>query len=54
MLGASILDCRGSGHHIVAFEKDSDIFNAYLKSMGDLAPLHSIRQLPPRDLDKPP
>ena len=54
MLGASILACRGSGHHIVALEKDSDICNAHLKSMEDPAPSHSTPRLPPLDLDEPP
>ena len=54
MSGASILACRGSGHHIVAPKKDSDIFNAHLKSMGDPAPLRSTPQIPPLDLDEPP
>ena len=54
MSGASILACRGSGRHIVALEKDSNIFNAHLKSMEDLAPLRSIPPLMPADLDEPP
>ena len=54
MSGASILACHGSGRHIVALEKDSDIFNAHLKSMGDPALLHSTPQLVPTNLDEPP
>ena len=54
MLGAFILAYRGSGRHIVALEKDSDIFNAHLKSMGDPAPLRSTPRIPPPDLDEPP
>ena len=53
MSGASILACRGSGRHIVALEKDFDIFNAHLKSMGDPAPSHSTLRLAPADLDEP-
>ena len=54
MSGASILACHGSGCHIVTLEKDSDIFNAHLKSMGDPALSRSIPQLAPIDLDEPP
>ena len=54
MSGASILACRGSGRLIVALEKDSDIFNVHLKSMGDLVPLSSTPRIPPPDLDEPP
>ena len=54
MSGASILVCRGSGHHIVALEKDFDIFNAHLKAMEDLAPLRSTPRILPLDLDEPP
>ena len=54
MSGASILVCRGCGRHIVALEKDSDIFNAHLKSMGDPAPSCSTLRHPPLDLDEPP
>ena len=52
MSGGSILACRGSGRHIVVLKKDSDIFNAHLKSMGDLAPSRSTPRLPPLDLNE--
>ena len=54
MSSVSILACRGSGCLIVALEKDSDIFNNHMKSMGDLAPLRSTPQLALADLDEPP
>ena len=54
MSSASILACHRSGYHIVALEKDSDIFNVHLKSMGDPTPLRSTPRLAPTDLDEPP
>ena len=45
--------CCGCGRHIVALEKDSDIFNVHLKSMGDPAPSHSTPWLVPMNLDEP-
>ena len=54
MSGTSILACCGSGYHIVALMKDSDIFNAHLKSMGDPVPSRSTPHISPSALDEPP
>ena len=43
--GASIHACRRSGRHLVAFEKDSAIFDAILAPLCDSLPpaiLHSL------------
>ena len=39
LLGATIHACRSSGRHIVALERDADIFNKVLMPMRDLEPL---------------
>ena len=39
LLGATIHACRSSGRHIVALERDVDIFKEVLMPMRDLEPL---------------
>ena len=39
LLGAAIHACRSSGRHIVALERDADIFNEVLMPMQDPEPL---------------
>ena len=39
LLGATIHACRSSGRHIVALERDADIFNEVLMPMQDPEPL---------------
>ena len=39
LLGATIHACRSSGRHIVALERDVDIFNDVLMPMRDPKPL---------------
>ena len=42
---ASIHACRRSGQHLIAFEKDSAIFDAILAPMCDLLPLPIVHDL---------
>jgi len=46
--GASIHACRRSGRHLVAFERDSAIFNAILAPLSDSLPppiVHGLQSL---------
>ena len=45
LLGATIHACCSSGRHIVALERDADIFKEVLMPMQDLEPL-SARSTP--------
>ena len=55
LLGATIHACRSSGHHIVALERDADIFKEVLMHIRDPEPLPACST--PRDrasiLDEP-
>ena len=58
LLGATIHACCSSGRHIVALERDADIFNKVLMPMQDPEPLparstpHARAPLPEEPLQK--
>ncbi len=44
--GASIIACRGTGRHVVALEKDRNIFELLLKPMKKEPPVLTATQAP--------
>ena len=46
MAGASITACRGTGRHIIALEKDENIFNGVLLPMKKATPMEGVTQAP--------
>ena len=58
LLGPTIHACRSSGRHIVALERDADIFKEVLMPMRDPEPLparstpHARAPLPEEPLEK--